>query len=332
MKNTQNPKTVLQILKDADTRLSGEKIAQELNISRAAVWKRIEKLREEGFKIDAQPRSGYSLTSSPDALIPEEIESGLDQESMFAENIIYYKTIDSTNLIAKKMAVDGAVEGTIVIAEEQTRGRGRLNRQWISPPNKNILFSIIFRPQILLAQLFSLTMLTSLSVVKAITKSSGLKAMIKWPNDIYINRLKAGGILTEFDGEQDRINFVVVGIGLNVNFDPSLSNDIQNGATSLSRELGEKISRVKLLREILKEINKYYNLIKIDKIYQIHKEWNSYSLITGEPVRITSFNSTEDGVAESVDADGCLIFRDLNGKRKKIVFGDVSLRVVEKGC
>ena len=109
MKNTQNPKTVLQILKDADIRLSGEKIAQELNISRAAVWKRIEKLREEGFKIDAQPRSGYSLTSSPDALIPEEIESGLDQESMFAGNIIYYKTIDSTNLIAKKMAVDGAV-------------------------------------------------------------------------------------------------------------------------------------------------------------------------------------------------------------------------------
>jgi BirA family biotin operon repressor/biotin-[acetyl-CoA-carboxylase] ligase len=331
MKNTQNPKTVLQILKDTDTRLSGEKIAQELNISRAAVWKRIEKLREEGFKIDAQPRSGYSLKSSPDALIPEEIESGLDHESMFAGNITYYKTIDSTNLIAKKMAADGAVEGTIVIAEEQTRGRGRLNRQWISPPNKNILFSIIFRPQILLAQIFSLTMLTSLSVVKAIEKSSGLKAMIKWPNDIYINRLKAGGILTEFDGEQDQINFVVVGIGLNVNFDPSLSSDIQNGATSLSKELGKKISRVKLLREILKEINKYYNLIKIDidNIYQIHKEWNTYSLITGEPVRITSFNSTEDGVAESVDPDGCLIFRDLNGKRKKIVFGDVSLRVAE---
>ena len=324
-----NPKTVLKLLKNANIRLSGERIAQELNISRSAVWKRIEKLREKGFKIDAQPRSGYRLTASPDALIPEEIESGLEQASIFAGNIIYYKTIESTNLIAKKMAMDGAVEGTIVIADEQTMGRGRLNREWISPPNKNILFSIIFRPQILLAQLFSLTMLTSLSVVKAIAKTTGLKALIKWPNDIYIDRLKSGGILTEFNGEQDRINFVVVGTGLNVNFDPSLSDKIQNGATSLSKELGKKISRVKLLRAILKEIEKYYHLIQIGKRYQIHKEWNSYSLVTGKPVRITSFNSTEDGVAESVDADGCLIFRDLNGKRKKIVCGDVSLRVVE---
>lgn len=322
-----NQKTVLQLLKDADLRLSGESIAQELNISRAAVWKRIEKLRKKGFKIDAQPRSGYRLIESPDTLILEEIENGLDKASMFAGNINYCKTIESTNLTAKKMAADGAAEGTIIIAEEQTLGRGRLNREWISPPNENLLFSIIFRPHLILSQLFLLTMLTSLSTVKAIAKTTGLNALIKWPNDIYLDNLKVGGILTEFNGEQDRINFAVVGLGLNVNFAPALSGDIRNNATSLAKAFGKKISRINLICEILKEIEKFYGLIYENKLDRIHQEWNNYSLITGKPVRITSFNTTEDGVAESVDVDGCLIFKNLDGKRKKIVCGDVSLRL-----
>jgi len=320
-------KTVLQLLKETDIHISGESIAQNLNISRSAVWKRIEKLRKEGFKIDAQPKSGYRLTASPDKLILEEIENEL-KKTIFSEKIIFYKKIESTNLTAKRLAIDGAPEGTVVIAEEQTMGRGRLNREWISPADRNILFSIIFRPEILFSQLFSLTMLTSLSIVKAIEKTTGLRPMIKWPNDIYIRKLKAGGILTEFNGEQDQINFVVVGVGLNVNFDPSLSDGIQNSATSLSKELGEKISRVKLLCAILKEIEKYYSLIHKGKINRIHQEWKDYSLVTGKSVRVTSFNSTENGVAESVDADGCLVFVNYNGERKKIVCGDVSLRFV----
>ena len=320
-------KTLLQLLKETDSPVSGESIARELNISRAAVWKRIEKLRKVGFKIDAQPKSGYRLTASPDKLILEEIENEL-KKTIFSKKIIFYKKIESTNLIAKRLAVDGALEGTVVIAEEQTMGRGRLNREWISPPDSNILFSIIFRPKFLFSQLFSLTMLTSLSLVKAIEKTTGLRPMIKWPNDVYIGRLKAGGILTEFNGEQDQINFVVVGVGLNVNFDPSLTDGIGNIATSLSKELGEKISRIKLLCAILKEIEKYYSLIYKNELYKIHQEWSKYSLVTGKSVTITSFNSTEDGIAESVDADGSLIFRNLNGKRKKIVCGDVSLRFV----
>ncbi|MBL0702041.1 MAG: biotin--[acetyl-CoA-carboxylase] ligase, partial [Desulfosarcina sp.] len=306
--------------------VSGESIARELNISRAAVWKRIEKLRKEGFKIDAHPKSGYLLTASPDKLIPEEMENEL-QETIFSKKIVFYKKLESTNLTAKRLAVDGALEGTVVITEEQTMGRGRLNRKWLSPPERNILFSIIFRPKFLFSQLFSLTMLTSLSIVKAIEKITGLNPMIKWPNDIYLGRLKAGGILTEFNGEHDQINFVVVGVGLNVNFDPSLSDEIQNIATSISKELGEKISRIKLLCAILKEIEKYYSLICKNKLHQIHQEWNNYSLVTGKPVTITSFNSTENGIAESVDADGSLVFRDLDGKRKKIVCGDVSLGI-----
>ena len=318
-------KTLLPLLKNTDVPISGESIARELNISRAAVWKRIEKLRKEGFKIDAHPKSGYLLTASPDKLILEEIENEL-QETIFSGKLVFYKKIESTNLTAKRLAVDGALEGTVVITEEQTMGRGRLNRKWVSPPERNILFSIIFRPKFLFSQLFSLTMLTSLSIVKAIEKITGLNPMIKWPNDIYVGKLKAGGILTEFNGEQDQINFVVVGVGLNVNFDPSFSDEIQNIATSLSKELGEKISRIKLLCAILKEIEKYYSLIYKNKLHQIHQEWNNYSLVTGKPVTITSFNSTENGIAESVDADGSLIFRDLDGKRKKIICGDVSLR------
>jgi len=319
---------ILRLLKGADGYISGERIARELGISRSAVWKQIAVLRKKGFSIHSQPKLGYSLTFSPDKLMPSEVRDGLDT-SVIGNEVIYFPETESTNLIAKKLATDGAREGTVVIAEAQTRGRGRLDRNWLAPPNKNILMSVIFRPRILPSRVFSLTEIASLAIVKAIKETATLHALIKWPNDIYIGGKKAGGILTEFSAEQDRVNFVIVGVGLNVNFDPSLYPEIKDTATSLSVALGKKIHRVKLLQSILKEIEKGYNCLKKGNGFQIHNEWKTYSLITGKPVRIISSGTVEEGIAESVDEDGCLTLRCENGKRKRILSGDVSLRLTE---
>ena len=316
---------IVRLLKGADGYISGERIARELGVSRATVWKQISVLREKGFSIHSQPKLGYSLTFSPDRLMPSEVRDGLDT-SVIGNEVIYFPETESTNLIAKNMATDGAREGTIVIAEAQTRGRGRLDRNWLAPPNKNILMSVIFRPRIPPSRVFSLTEITSLAIVKAIKETATLPALIKWPNDIYIGGKKAGGILTEFSAEQDRVNFVIVGMGLNVNFDPSLYQEIKDTATSVSKALGKKVHRIKLLQSILIEIEKGYNLLKKGNGFQIHNEWKTYSLITGKPVRIISSGTVEEGIAEAVDGDGCLTLRCENGKRKRILSGDVSLR------
>jgi len=316
---------ILRLLKGADGYISGERIARELGVSRAAVWKHIAILRKEGFSIHSQPKLGYSLTFSPDKLMPSEVRDGLDT-SVIGNEVLYFPETESTNLIAKKLATNGAREGTIVIAEAQTRGRGRLDRNWLAPPKKNILMSVIFRPQILPSRVFSLTEITSLAIVKAIKETATLPALIKWPNDIYIGTKKAGGILTEFSAEQDRVNFVIVGVGLNVNFDPSLYPEIKDTATSLSVALGKKVHRIKLLQSILKQIEMGYNCLKRGNGFQIHNEWKTYSLITGKPVRIISSGTVEEGIAEAVDGDGCLTLRCENGKRKRILSGDVSLR------
>ncbi|MFH2011505.1 MAG: biotin--[acetyl-CoA-carboxylase] ligase [Pseudomonadota bacterium] len=323
---TNSTNEVLRILEDAKGYVSGERIASELNISRAAVWKHICKLRKEEFCIDAQPRLGYRLTTPPDKLIPLEIKAGL-KTSFVGQEILYYLKTESTNLIARNLAMNGAREGTLVTAEEQTKGRGRLSRSWLSPSYKNILMSIIFRPKVQPSQVFSLTMLTSLAIVKAIKNITVLDPLIKWPNDIYIGGKKIGGILTEFSAEQDQINFVIVGVGLNVNFDPSIYPEIGDTSTSISKALGKEISRVKLLRSILEEIEKGYNLFKEGKITQIRNEWDTHSLLTGKPVKVTSFGNTEEGIAESVDEDGYLILRDHKGERKRIFSGDVTLRI-----
>lgn len=316
---------VLQLLKDADGYLSGEYIAHKLNVSRAAVWKRICRLRKEGFSIEAMPRTGYRLVDCPDRMLPVEIKDGL-KTSFVGQEIAYYPKVESTNLIAKKMALEGAKEGTIVITEKQTKGRGRLDRKWLSPSYKNILMSIIYRPKIQPAHVFSLTMLTSLAIVKGIKKTMALDALIKWPNDIYFGKKKTGGILTEFHGNQDSIDYVIVGVGLNVNFDPSLYDMIREDATSVSNELGTNVSRVILLRSILEEIEKGCLALNNGDLSKIHKEWLTYSLVTGKRVKIISLDSIDEGIAESIDQDGCLILRCAKNKRKKIISGDVSLR------
>jgi len=266
------------------------------------------------------------LSSTADRLLSSAIKDGLHTSS-FIKEVLYYQKTESTNMIAKNLATDGAREGTVVITDEQTKGRGRLNRTWLSPANKNILMSVIFRPELEVSKIFSLTMLTSLAVVNGIKETTGLRSLIKWPNDIFIKDKKVGGILTEFNADHNRVNFSIVGIGLNVNFNPLLYPEIKDTATSLSVHLGGKISRVRLVQSILRHIDKAYNTLNNGNGFQIYKEWKACSLIIGRRVKIVSSGKIEEGIAESLHEDGRLTLKCEDGTQKEILNGDVSLRL-----
>lgn len=262
----------------------------------------------------------------PEKMNPDMIKSGL-KTAFIGQSIVYSTKTESTNKDAKELAEKGAREGTLVITEEQAKGRGRLNRSWVSVPHENILISLIFRPALPPSKLFSLTMITSIAIVKAIRKTTGLKAKIKWPNDIYYNNKKLAGILTELNVGRNQINYAIVGIGLNVNSDMNKFPEIKEIATSLFNETGKIISRNELLKEILFKLEKKYNLLKDGKNNRIRKNWNKYSLVTGRHVTVFSEGYSEEGIADSIAEDGSLILLKSNGEKKNILCGDVSLRI-----
>jgi len=318
--------TILELLSSSSEYLSGQTIAQKLNLSRTAVWKRINKLRKTGCIITSRHHQGYRLSSTPDKLLPPLVKMGL-KTSRIGQQLFYYPQIDSTNRQAKLIAAQGVQDGTLVLTEHQTQGQGRLKRKWLSPPGENLLFSIIFYPSVPPPRVFQLTLLSSLSVCKSLIAVAKIEAGIKWPNDIYVNNRKICGVLTEFSANQDRVNWAVVGIGINVNFDPSLDPEIGAIATSIKKETGKNQNRVLLLQNILETIEHYYSRFLSGDAATIKEEWLSHSIILGKPVTIASDHHQEEGIAETIDENGALILRTPQGERKKIVYGDLSLRI-----
>lgn len=264
----------------------------------------------------------------PDKLLPILIKKGLNT-AIVAKEVYYFKTVDSTNRIAKQYALSGVSEGTVVIAEEQTSGRGRMNRAWVSPACSNILCSLIFYPPVNTSSIFRLTMLASIAVVKAIDKACGIKAQIKWPNDVYINGKKVCGILTEFSADSDTVDYAVVGIGLNVNFDIAPYRQLSGIATSLKEEKGRNVSRLKVLKQLLKEIDIRYQGIANGAEYDLSQEWERHSMVLNRHVKIISGEETNYGFAKGITRDGHLIIIDSQGKQKEILCGDLSLRLSE---
>ena len=246
----------------------------------------------------------------------------------FGQEIKYLAATESTNLVAKELAREGGKEGTLIITDYQTQGKGRLERRWWSPPGENLLFSLIFRPPFEINQTFRLTVLSSLAVAEAVRQESGLEALIKWPNDIYIKRKKVSGILSELGVKDEQLQYVIVGIGINVNSNPSAHPEIKDVATSMSVELGQSFSRLKLLTVILELIERYYHTIKGGDFNSLREAWDSLSLIKGKVVKVVSRGAVEEGIAESFDEDGFLILKDYSGKRKRIISADVSLSLV----
>jgi BirA family biotin operon repressor/biotin-[acetyl-CoA-carboxylase] ligase len=320
-----HPKEViLGVLSQSDF-ISGEVLAKQLGMTRPAVWKYITQLKEEGFSIESIQGRGYRLKAVPDILYPDLIRQEINTRR-FGQKIFHFLRTDSTNIQARSLAAEGALEGTLLVAEYQEKGKGRLDRQWQSPSGKNLLFSLILRPDWPPQQAFYGTVLASVSLCRTIREVAGLDVGIKWPNDLYCGGKKLAGILTEFATDPDRIEYMIVGIGINCNWAPPKPPPEGQPATSLLLETGHKISRLRLLTRFLDQAETLYEKANNEGVGLLREEWNRYSLINNRQVTISNNQKTWTGTGQGIDDFGALILRLDNGQEEKFLAGDVRLR------
>ncbi|MBR0261181.1 MAG: biotin--[Selenomonadaceae bacterium] len=320
-------KTIVEMLKNAgESFISGESIAGELGISRTAVWKHVQKLRENGYEILSYARCGYKLKDAPDLLLPSEVQIGLDTK-IIGKQMEYYPSVDSTNRAAKALAYHDAEDGTIVVAEEQTGGKGRLERKFFSPRVKGIWFSIVLRPNFSPHDAPKFTLMSAVAVVEAM-KRFNLKAGIKWPNDILFDGRKLVGILTEMTGELGKISYLVIGVGINVNISrEEFPEELRDIAVSLSEINGEEIPRVKFFRAVLEEFDKLYVEVNDRGFDKVLERWKEYNITLGKNIHVISAGDGEnfDGKAVDLNSEGALVVETENGLRT-VYAGDVSIR------
>ncbi len=305
--------------------ISGEQISNQLGISRTAIWKHINNLKNVGHEIDSAPKKGYCLTRAADLLDPDEIRSLLPTRIMGQPAITFFGETDSTNLQAKAMAAQGAAEGTVVVADTQTRGRGRRGRTWFSPPGQSIYASIILRPPMAPAQAPQITLMTAVALARTLIETAGLEATIKWPNDILIHGKKIAGILTEISTEMDQVDYVVVGLGINVHTpQEAMPDEIAQIATSVSIENGTRVTRTELLCALLQQFETCYRQLVQDGFIPIMDQWRRMTDIIGQRVYVDVLNTRYTGVVQAVDDDGVLILKDDKGPIRRIFSGDVT--------
>ncbi|MBQ7516046.1 MAG: biotin--[Schwartzia sp.] len=320
---------IIELLRGAgDGYISGEEIAQRLGVSRTAVWKRIQILRENGYDIVSHSRSGYSLREAPDLLLPQEIQP-LIRTQRIGRHIVHFDMTTSSNEEAKKLAAQGAEDGTVVVAEEQGAGKGRLSRGWFSPRQKGIWFSVILRPAFLPQEAPKCTLLAAVAIVRAV-RAFGVEAGIKWPNDVLYEGRKFVGILTEMNAEMERIHYIVIGSGVNVNLRPSdFPPEVRDIATSLSIIKGEPLPRAKLFAAILDAMEELYFDAIENGFGAVFDEWRRYSVTLGQEVNVIGVNETFAGTAVDIDEDGALLIDTASGRRR-VLAGDVSIRPRKK--
>ncbi|WP_027339580.1 biotin--[acetyl-CoA-carboxylase] ligase [Halonatronum saccharophilum] len=321
-KNLTKREKVLDLLYKAKGQyISGEELSNKLGVSRTSIWKYIKYLREAGYKIESSSKVGYRLVTSSDKLIPEEIKRNLKTD-FIGQNIIYYDEVDSTSRVAKEKAQKGDKEGTMVIAEKQSVGKGRLGRDFSSPQG-GLWLSIILRPDLKPMQATRLTYIASLAIAETINKLTKLDARIKWPNDILIGDKKVCGILTEMGGELDRIDHLVVGIGINANFSiEKLDKSLHNKVTTLYNELEEKVDRVEFINLLLENLESLYK--KVDSFEELLAKWKECSYTINQEVEVDNGRDTFRGKAVDIGEDGALIIQ-IGSQLKKFYSGEVSL-------
>lgn len=315
----------IRLLEEADGPVSGEVLAEQLGVTRAAVWKQIQELRGQGYRIESSRKDGYRLVGGSERLLPYEIKKHL-KTRVIGQTIRYLPTTPSTNDVARWLASGSdhaALHGTVVIAEEQTGGVGRLGRAWVSPEG-GIWITIILRPAIPVDHVFMITMVGAVAVARAIRRDIGLGAMIKWPNDVYIGDKKVAGLLLELEAEADTIHYCLLGIGIDANFDPSvLSPDLQRAVTTLRAELEHEVDRPRLLARILREFERHYDLLEAQEYDAILREWRSLSCTLDQHVHVKTLTKTFDGDAIDIDEYGALLVRKENGRVERVIAGDL---------
>lgn len=311
---------VLAALREAgESYLSGEELSLRLGVSRTAIFKHMESLRSLGYRIEAQPRKGYRLVEEPDIVTPEAI--GMTAlPARLGRRIEYLAAVGSTNEVAKRLAREGAAEGTIVVAEEQTAGKGRLGRSWASPPGAGIWLSVLLRPDGPAHHTPRLTLVAAVAVAEAVREVTGLAAGIKWPNDLQLGGRKFCGILTELEAEMERVAFVVVGIGINVNHVPDA---FRPGATSLAEEMGRPVKRAPLIGAVLRAFERWYGR----PFPEVLGRWKELSVTLGREITVLPFAGGEPlyGRAVDLDEEGALLVES-GGEIRRVVAGEVSIR------
>lgn len=316
---------ILRLLRSADGYISGQELCNRFGVSRTAVWKAINQLKEAGYEIEAQQNKGYRLMAAPDLMTEAEIKS-LMHTDWVAKEVLYFDTIDSTNIKAQEFAEKGYPSGTLVVADKQESGKGRRGRSWVSPSGTGIFMTLMIKPDINPNNASMLTLVAALAVAKAITSVTGEEALIKWPNDIVVNSKKVCGILTEMNAQFDYINHIVVGIGINVH-NESFPEEISQMASSLMIEAGGKrFHRAQIIAETMSYFEQYYDtFLKTQDLSALVREYDELLVNRNKSVRVLDPKEPFDGKAMGITPKGELIV-DTWESRKLVSSGEVSVR------
>ena len=303
--------------------ISGARIAREIGVSRSTVWRWVQRLRELGVRVKGRAATGYFLERVPDIMTPDLLRKRVNGK-LFGKRFYHFFKTDSTNRVAMELAYAGEEEGAVVLAEEQTQGRGRAGRKWHSEQGAGIYVTLLLRPRLSPVQAPLLTMLAGLSLHSAILAQTGLNAELKWPNDILVQGKKLGGILTEMHAEPSQVRFVIVGIGLNVNQE-KFPDELASIATSLRKESAKSHSRLELLVRLLREFETDYNrFLREGPSYVVGRFAEVSQFADGKRVRVDTGRDTYSGMTAGLSADGLLLVKRDDGETIAVVAGDVS--------
>jgi len=321
MSNPNSRQLILGLLRQHG-KISGKQLGDAAGISRSAVWKHIGRLKEQGYNIVSTPGGGYKLLSSPDLLLPSELLSELNTR-VLGQEVFYYQEISSTQEKAVELAKQGYPEGTLIIAEKQISGKGRLGRNWESRPG-SISFSLIFRPNMRPEDILHFPLATGIATARAIQNLTGSYPRLKWPNDILLSARKLGGILTELAAEPDKLHYLVIGIGININTPKScFSEQLQSTATSLFTEHGQEFSRLGFLQVLLRELEAIHSQYQAYGFTRIREDWKALNITLGRKVKILDSDKAIQGTAQDINPQGGLVISTASGENLTVTSGDV---------
>ncbi|WP_117169375.1 biotin--[acetyl-CoA-carboxylase] ligase [Paraliobacillus sediminis] len=304
--------------------ISGQDISETLNISRTAVWKQMKRLEKEGYQIEAVPNKGYRIVALPSIMSKNTLQWGL-KTKWLGKNMVHQIKMPSTQTKANQLAQEGCAHGTVVIADRQETGRGRMNRSWFSNNDLGVWLSIVLRPNVPPLQGPQLTLVVATVLAELIELDVGITPAIKWPNDILINGKKIAGILTEMQAEQDKIHHIVIGIGLNVNqLADSFENEISKRATSLKIETGETFEKQKLIQSLLKRFEEAFDRYQLTGFSEVKDKWESFGYKINEEVSYKAGNVEKQGVIRGISTDGALIMENKQNQIETLYSAEIN--------
>ncbi|MGR9049949.1 biotin--[acetyl-CoA-carboxylase] ligase [Halobacillus faecis] len=316
-------KELIELLNNGEGHISGQELSEQLGISRTAVWKHMNELKKDGYEIEAVQRKGYKIISSPDKISENTLRWGLDTK-WIGHELHHYDQVESTQEIVHQLAKQGKPHGTVVIADEQVKGKGRMSRNWDSPKGKGIWMSVLLRPNLPPVQAPQITLLAATVLARMVAERSSLVPQIKWPNDLLINHKKVSGILTEMQAEQDTIQYIVLGMGMNVNQeDREIPEDIKYKASSLKVESGQHWNIQQTVQHILRLFEETYERFETHGFASVKKDWEHFGYKIGEEVTISTMRKTWQATLIGIEPDGALRARSKDGEEEKLYSAEI---------